>query len=60
MLHSDSLADKDISALSDAQKKQYLFQRQKQLLDDFLQHGAITKAQYDKSLGDLTVKMGIK
>ncbi len=36
-----------------------LFLNQKQTLDTFLQNGAITKAQYDKSLGDLTRKMGI-
>ena len=37
-----------------------LFLRQKELLDIFLSHGAISKAQYDKSLGDLTEKMGIR
>lgn len=36
-----------------------LFERQKELLDTFLEHGAISKAQYDKSLGDLKEKMGI-
>ncbi len=41
------------------EKKQELYLRQKQLLDTFLEHGAISRAQYDKSLGDLTVKMGI-
>ncbi len=40
-------------------KKKELFRRQKQLLDTFLEHGAISKAQYDKSLGDLIIKMGI-
>lgn len=39
-------------------KKRELYDRQKELLDTFLAHHAITKAQYDKSLGDLTVKMG--
>ena len=38
-------------------KKLYL--DQKHTLDTFLEHGAITKAQYDKSLGDLTEKMGM-
>ena len=37
-----------------------LFLSQKQTLDTFLANGAITKAQYDKSLGDLTEKMGMK
>ena len=36
-----------------------LYLRQKELLDTFLEHGAICRAQYDKSLGDLTVKMGM-
>ena len=34
-------------------QKVQLFLRQKSLLDTFLQNGAITRAQYDKSLGDL-------
>lgn len=42
------------------EKKIELFKNQKELLDTFLSHGAITKAQYDKSLGDLTVKMGME
>ena len=33
-------------------KKKQLFLNQKQLLDTFLEHGAISQAQYDKSLGD--------
>ena len=36
-----------------------LFLRQKELLDTCLSHHAISQAQYDKSLGDLIVKMGI-
>ena len=39
------------------QKKQELFARQKNTLDLFLEKGAITKAQYEKSLHDLKVKM---
>ena len=42
------------------QEKIQLYQRQKKLLDTFLSTGAISKAQYDKSLGDMTEKMGIK
>ena len=42
------------------EKKRDLYLRQKQLLDTFLEHGAISRAQYDKSLGDLTVKMGMQ
>lgn len=42
------------------EKRVKLFLSQKELLDTFLSHGAITKAQYDKSLGDLTEKMGME
>ena len=42
------------------EKKRGLYLRQKELLDMFLEHGAISRAQYDKSLGDLTVKMGME
>ena len=37
-----------------------LYRQQKELLDTFLEHGAISQAQYDKSLEDLTEKMGVK
>lgn len=46
-------ADKD-----DPAKKHTLFLKQKALLDTFLAHGAITRAQHEKSLHDLSVKMG--
>lgn len=45
--------------MSETDKKRELYLRQKQLLDTFLAHGAISKAQYDKSFGDLTEKMGM-
>ena len=37
-----------------------LYLEQKHTLDLFLERGAISRAQYDKSLGDLTEKMGMK
>ncbi len=46
--------------LSHAEKNRQLFFEQKELLDTFLAHHAISKEQYDKSLGDLTVKMGME
>lgn len=46
--------------LSYAEKNRQLYFRQKKLLDTFLEHHAISREQYDKSLGDLTVKMGIE
>ena len=37
-----------------------LYLDQKHTLDLFLERGAISQAQYDKSLGDLTRKMGME
>ena len=48
---------KDYSELSSEEKKLDLFLRQKRTLDLFLERNAISKAQYDKSLKDLTEKM---
>ena len=45
--------------LSPEQKKIQLYLEQKKTLEAFLERGAISKAQFDKSLGDLTVKMGM-
>ncbi len=45
---------------SPEERRKELFRNQKQLLDTFLEHGAISRAQYEKSLGDLIVKMGIR
>jgi len=50
----------DWSRLSTEEKKRQLFLNQKKTLDLFLERKAITQAQYDKSLGDLRLKMGIK
>ena len=46
------------STMSYTEKNRALFSRQKQTLDLFLERGAISQAQHDKSLHDLTVKMG--
>lgn len=40
------------------QTKEELYHRQMDLLRTFLESGAISKAQYDKSSHDLTEKMG--
>ena len=45
--------------LTSEEKKAELYRKQKELLDMFLERNAISKAQYDKSLGDLTEKMGM-
>ena len=44
--------------LSYKQKNHVLFLKEKNLLDTFLEHGAISQAQHDKSLHDLIEKMG--
>ena len=46
------------AALSYEEKNHQLYLRQKAMLDQFLEHGAISQAQHDKSLHDLTEKMG--
>ena len=44
--------------LTHEQKNHQLYLKQKAMHDMFLEHGAITQAQHDKSLHDLTEKMG--
>ena len=44
--------------LTPEEKRRALYDRQVATLKTFLEHGVITQAQYDKSLHDLTVKMG--
>lgn len=45
-------------SLTPEEKRRQLYDRQVELLNTFLEHGTITRAQYDKSYGDLTEKMG--
>ena len=47
-------------ALSYQEKNHQLFLTQKSMLAKFLERGAISQAQHDRSLRDLTVKMGEK
>ena len=49
-----------LAQMTPEEKKHYLFLNQKKTLDLFLERGAISHAQYDKSLGDLREKMGVK
>lgn len=44
--------------LTPEEKRWALYGRQVATLKTFLEHGAITQAQHDKSLNDLTEKMG--
>ena len=53
-----SLQDDFAPGLTHEEKNHLLYLRQKALLDTFLEKGAISKAQYEKSLHDLTEKMG--
>jgi len=48
------------SNLSPEEKNKQLFLKQKLTLDLFLERNAISKKQYDKSLGDLREKMGMQ
>ena len=60
MNHMEYEKDNIWQTLSNEEKKRRLYEKQKDVLDKFLERGAISKAQYDKSLGDLTEKMGYK
>ena len=44
-------------SLTYEEKNKLLYDRQKTMLDEFLEHGAISREQHDKSLHDLTEKM---
>ena len=50
--------DMEWDKLSPEEKRRQLFLNQKGILDGFLKRGAISQAQYNKSFGDLMVKMG--
>ena len=52
-----SMTQQDWEQLSSDEKKKELYLKQVRLLDTFLEHGAISQAQYDKSFRDLTEKM---
>lgn len=46
--------------LSRDEKQKQLYLKQKEILDTFLEHRAISQEQYDKSLFDLTGKMSMQ
>ena len=54
------LENPDWSSLTYEEKNKLLFLRQKKTLDMFLERGAISQAQHDKSLHDLIEKMGMQ
>ena len=51
------ISDPSWDSLSYEEKNRFLFERQKKMLAEFLERNAISKAQYEKSLRDLTEKM---
>ena len=55
-----NMDDVEWSSLTYEEKNRMLFLRQKRTLDMFLERGAISKAQHDKSLHDLIEKMGME
>ena len=54
----DTINNAAWEAMTPEQKRRELYDRQVALLDTFLEHRAISQEQHDKSLHDLTVKMG--
>lgn len=54
------LENVDWTSLTHEEKNRLLFLRQKETLDMFLERGAISQAQHDKSLHDLIEKMGMQ
>ena len=59
-MNQNNSENTDWSSLSYEEKNRQLFLRQKKILDMFLERGAISQAQHDKSLHDLIEKMGMK
>ena len=55
-----TINDQTWEKLTYEEKNHQLFLREKSLLAEFLEHGAISQAQHDKSLHDLIEKMGEK
>ena len=51
---------KQRDSMSHEEKKAWLFKEQKETLNRFLEHGAISREQYDKSLHDLIQKMDVQ
>lgn len=53
-----TIDQKEWETLSYKEKNHQLYLRQKASLEAFLERNAISKAEYEKSLYDLTEKMG--
>ena len=50
----------DWSHMTHDEQQRALFKKQKDLLDEFLSHGAIDRRQYEKSLTCMAEKMGMQ
>ena len=55
---TDTTTQEAWETLSHTEKNHILYLRQKALLETFLEKRALSKEQYEKSLHDLTEKMG--
>lgn len=55
---NDTKTDAAWLEMTHEQKNHQLFLKQKELLDQFLETGAISQAQHDQSLHDIEEKMG--
>lgn len=53
------IKDQAWDALSYEEKNHQLYLKQKRMLEEFLERNAIKRQQYEKSLHDLTEKMGM-
>jgi len=55
-----TLPKSDWQGMSHDEQQRALFNKQKDLLDEFLSHGAIDRHQYEKSLTCMAEKMGMQ
>ena len=53
------MTQEEWEALTPSEKKEELYNRQKHLLQQVRERNAISEEQYEKSLHDLTEKMGM-
>ena len=60
MLDTLQVTDSQWQTVSTEEKKMQLYRNQKKTLDLFLERRAISQEQYNKSLYDLTTKMGME
>lgn len=58
-MNQNNVENTDWFSLSYEEMNKQLFLQQKKTLDIFLERGAISQAQHDKSLHDLIEKMGM-